>query len=62
MATGPDDYFSQGLNVTNGQMIKTEAVLPTTTQYFNGNANHQQSFTFDNIVYNSGRKISPFHH
>lgn len=58
MATAADDYFSSGMNVTNGQVIKSEAIIPTTTQYFNGNANHfntnhQQTFTFDNIVYNT---------
>ena len=60
MATAADDYFSSGLNVTNGQVIKTEGTIPTTTQYFNGNANQfnsnqqqQQTFTFDNIVYNT---------
>ncbi|CAF3367127.1 unnamed protein product [Rotaria socialis] len=58
MATAADEYFSAGHNVTNGQVIKTEGVIPTTTQYFNGNANQfnsnqQQTFTFDNIVYNT---------
>ncbi|CAF3851990.1 unnamed protein product [Rotaria sp. Silwood2] len=58
MATTTDEYFSSGLNVTNGQVIKTEGTIPTTTQYFNGNANQfntnqQQTFTFDNIVYNT---------
>ncbi|CAF4331551.1 unnamed protein product, partial [Rotaria magnacalcarata] len=58
MATASDEYFSSGHNVTNGQVIKTEGVIPTTTQYFNGNANQfnsnqQQTFTFDNIVYNT---------
>lgn len=62
MATTTDEYFSSGLNVTNGQVIKTDGSIPTTTQYFNGNANQfntnqqqqqQQTFTFDNIVYNT---------
>ncbi|CAF0932025.1 unnamed protein product [Adineta steineri] len=58
MATTTDEYFRSGLNVTNGQVIKTEGTIPTTTQYFNGNANQfnsnqQQTFTFDNIVYNT---------
>lgn len=63
MATATDEYFSSGLNVTNGQVIKTEGTIPTTTQYFNGNANQfnsnqqQQTFTFDNIVYNTTSKI-----
>jgi hypothetical protein len=63
MATTTDEYFSSGLNVTNGQVIKTEGTIPTTTQYFNGNANQfnsnqqQQTFTFDNIVYNTTSKI-----
>jgi hypothetical protein len=35
MATTTDEYFSSGLNVTNGQVIKTEGIIPTTTQYFN---------------------------
>lgn len=63
MATAADDYFSSGLNVTNGQVIKTEGVIPTTAQYFNGNANQfntnqqqPQTFTFDNIVYNTTSK------
>lgn len=65
MATATDDYFSSGLNVTNGQVIKTEGTIPTTTQYFNGNANQfnsnqQQTFTFDNIVYNTTSKIFSF--
>ncbi|CAF1489600.1 unnamed protein product, partial [Adineta ricciae] len=38
MATTTDEYFSPGLNVTNGQVIKAEGTIPTTTQYFNGNA------------------------
>ncbi|UJR35881.1 hypothetical protein I4U23_028624 [Adineta vaga] len=58
MATTTDEYFSSGINVTNGQVIKAEGTIPTTTQYFNGNANQfnsnqQQTFTFDNIVYNT---------
>jgi hypothetical protein len=62
MATTTDEYFSSGLNVTNGQVIKTEGTIPTTTQYFNGNgnqfnSNQQQTFTFDNIVYNTTSKI-----
>jgi hypothetical protein len=62
MATTTDEYFSSGLNVTNGQVIKKEGTIPTTTQYFNGNANQfntnqQQTFTFDNIVYNTTSKI-----
>lgn len=62
MATTTDEYFSSGLNVTNGQVIKAEGTIPTTTQYFNGNANQfntnqQQTFTFDNIVYNTSSKI-----
>lgn len=66
MATATDEYFSSGLNVTNGQVIKTEGTIPTTTQYFNGNANQfnsnqqQQTFTFDNIVYNTTSKILVF--
>jgi hypothetical protein len=69
MATTTDEYFSSGLNVTNGQVIKTEGTIPTTTtttQYFNGNANQfnsnqqQQTFTFDNIVYNTTSKIFSF--
>jgi hypothetical protein len=62
MATATDEYFSSGLNVTNGQVIKAEGIIPTTTQYFNGNANQfnsnqqQQTFTFDNIVYNTTSK------
>ena len=64
MATTTDEYFSSGLNVTNGQVIKTDGTIPTTTQYFNGNANQfnanqqqqQQTFTFDNIVYNTTSK------
>ena len=43
MATTTDEYFSSGLNVTNGQVIKTEGTIPTTTQYFNGNANQFNS-------------------
>ena len=63
MATATDDYFSSGMNVTNGQVIKSEAIIPTTTQYFNGNGNqfntnHQQTFTFDNIVYNTSKRSS----
>lgn len=63
MATTADEYYSSGLNVTNGQVIKTEGTMQTTTQYFNGNANQfnsnqqqqQQTFTFDNIVYNTSK-------
>ncbi|CAF1185299.1 unnamed protein product [Rotaria sordida] len=64
MATTTDEYFSSGINVTNGQVIKTEGTIPTTTQYFNGNANQfntnqQQTFTFDNIVYNTKILVVP---
>lgn len=64
MATAADEYFSSGLNVTNGQVIKTEGSIPTTTQYYNENTNQfnsnpqQQTFTFDNIVYNTTSKKS----
>jgi hypothetical protein len=43
MGTTTDEYFTSGVNITNGQVIKTEGVV----QYFNGNAN-QQSLYFDN--------------
>ena len=62
MATTTDEYFSSGLNVTNGQVIKTEGIIPTTTtQYFNGNANQfntnqqQQTFTFDKTIFDERR-------
>ena len=64
MATAADEYFSSGLNVTNGQVIKTEGTIPTTTQYYNENTNQfntnqqPQTFTFDNIVYNTTSKKS----
>ena len=63
MATATDEYFSSGLNVTNGQVIKAEGIIPNPTQYFNGNGTQfntnqqqQQTFTFDNIVYNTTSK------
>jgi hypothetical protein len=43
MGTAADEYFTSGVNITNGQVIKTEEVV----QYFNGNAN-QPSIYFDN--------------
>ena len=67
MATSTDEYFPSGINLINEQVIKSECSLPATIQYFNGNANqlnsnnHHQTFTFDNIVYNTGNtSISMF--
>jgi hypothetical protein len=39
MDTSADEYFNSGVNIINGQVIKTESI----TEYFDGNAN-QQSF------------------
>ncbi|UJR10157.1 hypothetical protein I4U23_014373 [Adineta vaga] len=56
MGTTVNEYFSSGVNIINGQVIKTENV----TQYFNGNTNQynnnhsQQTINFDNnAVYNT---------
>lgn len=58
---GTDEFYNSTINLANAQVIKTESTLPNTIQYFNGNANQfnsnnqQQTFTFDNIVYNTGK-------
>ena len=61
MGTTLNEYFSSGVNIINGQVIKTENV----TQYFNGNTNQyntnnnnqqQQTVAFDNVIYNTTRK------
>jgi hypothetical protein len=62
MATSAEDYFRSGLNITNGQVIKSEGIVSPTSSYFNGNANqfngnHQQPFTYDNAVYNTSNII-----
>jgi hypothetical protein len=60
MGTAVNEYFSSGVNIINGQVIKTENV----TQYFNGSANqynsNQQSLNFDNIAYNTTSSIISF--
>ncbi|CAF1015065.1 unnamed protein product [Adineta steineri] len=53
MGTDVNEYFSSGVNIINGQVIKTENV----PQYYNGNTNqytsNPQTLNFDNIVYNT---------
>jgi len=67
MATSTDEYFPSGINLINEQVIKSECSLPATIQYFNGNANqlnsnnHHQTFTFDNIVYNTVVQSPPIY-
>ncbi|CAF0862944.1 unnamed protein product [Adineta ricciae] len=64
MGTTVNEYFSSGVNIINGQVIKTENV----TQYFNGNTNQyntnnnnqqQQTVAFDNGIYNTTLVSNP---
>ena len=40
MGTATDEYFTSGVNITNGQVIKTEEVV----QYYNTNADPQSLY------------------